>query len=175
MGHKTTSDDPKISTLLKAVRKDFLKGCPNLSEKLIFKYHNPSPATAKGHMKRPRHGIKSTRPKQKLPLVRHPSIAHVPPPEMIEEPGPGYIPGCAIPAFIADDCNKMVANVFCFGAFADKHLGVLYNNLTGNFPFMLSDGSVCLYHYESNAIMATPVIGLDYICIFNACKLNFNS
>ncbi len=34
--------NPKISTLLKA----FLKGCPNLSEKLILKYLNPSPVTA---------------------------------------------------------------------------------------------------------------------------------
>lgn len=51
----------KISTLLKAVRRGFLDGCPNLSEKLILKYLNPSPATAKGHMKRPRHGIRSTR------------------------------------------------------------------------------------------------------------------
>ena len=53
--------NPKISTLLKAVRKGLLKGCPNLSEHLILKYLNPSPATAKGHMKRPRHGIRSTR------------------------------------------------------------------------------------------------------------------
>ena len=33
--------NPKISTLLKAVRRGFLKGCPNLSEKLILKYLNP--------------------------------------------------------------------------------------------------------------------------------------
>ncbi len=45
--------NPKISTLLKAVRKGFLTGCPNLSKKLILKYLNPSPATSKGHMKRP--------------------------------------------------------------------------------------------------------------------------
>jgi hypothetical protein len=56
--------NPKISTLLKAVRKGFLKGCPNLSEKLILRYLNPSTATAEGHMKRPRHGIRSTRPTQ---------------------------------------------------------------------------------------------------------------
>jgi hypothetical protein len=43
--------NPNILTLLKAVCKSFLKGCPNLSEKLILKYLNPSPATAKGHMK----------------------------------------------------------------------------------------------------------------------------
>jgi hypothetical protein len=55
--------NPKILTLLKAVRKGFLKGCPNLSKKLILKYLNPSPAIAKGHMKRPRHGIKSVLPK----------------------------------------------------------------------------------------------------------------
>jgi hypothetical protein len=45
--------NPKISTLLKAVCKGFLKGCPNLSKKLILKYLNPSPATPKGNMKRP--------------------------------------------------------------------------------------------------------------------------
>ncbi len=54
---------PRISTLLKAVQKGFLKGCPNMTTMLILKYLNPSPATSKGHMKQPRHGIRSTRPK----------------------------------------------------------------------------------------------------------------
>jgi hypothetical protein len=49
--------------LLKATRHGFLMGCPNINEKLILKYLNPSPATAKGHMKRPHHGIQSTTPK----------------------------------------------------------------------------------------------------------------
>ncbi len=49
--------NPKISALLKATRQGFVCGCPNMSAKLILKYLNPSPATAKGHMKRPRHGI----------------------------------------------------------------------------------------------------------------------
>jgi hypothetical protein len=43
--------NPKILTLLKAVQRGFFKGCQNISEKLILKYLNPSPATAKGHMK----------------------------------------------------------------------------------------------------------------------------
>lgn len=47
----------KILTLLKVIRKGFLTGCPNLSKKMILKYLNPSMATAKGHMKRPCHGI----------------------------------------------------------------------------------------------------------------------
>ena len=49
--------NPEISTLLKATRQGFVRGCPNMSEKLILKYFNPSPPTAKGHMKQPRHGI----------------------------------------------------------------------------------------------------------------------
>ncbi len=32
-----------------------------MTKKLILKYLNPSPAMAKGHMKRARHGIKSTK------------------------------------------------------------------------------------------------------------------
>ncbi len=35
--------------------------------------------------------------------------------------------------YIPDD-DESIANVFCFGAFADKVSGVVYNDLTGNFP-----------------------------------------
>ena len=48
---------PTISTILKAIRRGFLDGCPNLSAKGVTRYLNPSPATAKGHMKRPHQGI----------------------------------------------------------------------------------------------------------------------
>ena len=65
--------NPKISKLIKATRKGFLKGCPNITEELILKYLNPSPATAKGHMKRPRHGLRSTTPKQpRRQPIQHP-------------------------------------------------------------------------------------------------------
>jgi len=47
----------KILTLLKAIRRGFLDGRPNLSAKGVTRYLNPSPATAKGHMKRPHQGI----------------------------------------------------------------------------------------------------------------------
>jgi hypothetical protein len=166
-----------ISSLLKTVHKSFLKGCLNLSEKLILKYLNPSPATAKDHMKQPCNGIESTCLKQGPTLASHQSIAHVPPPEMVGAPVPDYIPGCAIPAIIADNCNKMIANIFCFGTFANKHSWVLYNNLTGNFSFMLYDGSICflvLFYYKTNTIMAMPIAGLDNLSIFNACKLYFD-
>jgi hypothetical protein len=31
-----------------------------------------------------------------------------------------------------------------------------------------------MYHYKASAIMATPITGLDDVCIFNAYKLNFD-
>ena len=55
----------KISSLMKAMRHGFLKGCHNLTPELVTKYLSPSPATAKGHMKQPTQGIRSTRKKEK--------------------------------------------------------------------------------------------------------------
>ncbi len=54
---------------------------------------------------------------------------------------------------------------------------MVYNNLTGNFPFMSYDGSVyflVVYHYESNAILALPITGLDDKAIFEAFKIAFD-
>ncbi len=80
------------------------------------------------------------------------------------------------PAFIDDIDDESIANVFCFGAFANKNTGVIYNNCTGNFPFMLLNGNVCffvMYHYETKAIFLTPIPGLDSENILNAYKKNF--
>ena len=52
----------------------------------------------------------------------------------------------------------------------------MYHKLTGCFPFMSYDGSVCflvLYHYKSYAILATPIAGLDNMSIFQAYKTYF--
>jgi hypothetical protein len=176
--------NPKISTLLKAVRQGFLKGCPNLSETLILKYLNPSSATAKGHMKRPRHGLRSTQPKQKngtivlpapVPQIAPPVLPLFAPDVIPAYPGPAHGMQTG-PNVIADDGNESIANIFCFGAFADKNSGILYHDLTGSSPFMSFDSSVCffvLYHYESNAILATPIAGLDDVSIYNAYKKCF--
>jgi len=164
-----------------------LKGCPNLSEELVTKYLNPSPAMAKGHMKRPRTGIRSTSKKaitkggavQSVP-VPIPQVAPPVLPQYIEEPrpypGPAYdmrINGVNI---IPD--NESITNVFCFGAFADKTSGVVYNDLTGNFPFMSIDGSVCffvLYHYELNAILVKAIANVDDRSIYEAYKEIFET
>jgi hypothetical protein len=76
-----------------------------------------------------------------------------------------------------DEDDITIANIFCFGAFADKTSGIVYHDLTGSFPFISLAGSVCffvLYHYESNCILATPISGLDNKTIFEAFKKYFN-
>jgi hypothetical protein len=137
--------NPKISTLLKAVQKGFLNGCPNLSEKLILKYLNPSPATANGHMKWPRHRIRSTRlkimPTQEgigvatSPVQPPLQIPIAPPPIWISLGEPNLAERNTRPAstpnIIVDYCKESITNVFCYGAFASHHSGVVYSNLTG--------------------------------------------
>jgi hypothetical protein len=135
-------------------------------------------------MKRPRQGIRSTRPigrpntpntKIPVPIIEAVPIfvqPHIPDPSY---PGPAY--GARVGLHVVDDDNdESIANILCFGAFADKNSGIVHHDLTGSIPFMSFDGSVCffvLYHYESNAIPATPIAGLDNVSIFNAYKKYF--
>ena len=153
-----------------------------MSESLILRYLNPSPATSKGHMKRPRQGIQSTRPK-----IRRTDAINSPP-SPVAQPLPPVLPlfdqgpvqrrtqPTSPHVIVDDDDDTSGANIFCFGAFADRTSGIVYHDLTGSFPFMSYDGSVCffvLYHYESNAILANPIAGLDDVSIFEAYKTYF--
>ena len=155
-----------------------------MKETLILKYLNPSTATAKGHMKRPHQGIRSAHPN----VISHTQTPHVPGPVIeavpiiapliIPDPAyPGPVYGaCLGPHIITDDRDEAIANIFCFGAFANKNNGIVYHDLTGSFPFMSFDVSMCffvLYHYETNAIFATPIAELDDTSIFNAYKKYF--
>jgi hypothetical protein len=52
-----------------------------------------------------------------------------------------------------DNKDATIANVFCFGAFADKTSSIVYYDLTESFLFVSLEESVCffvLYHYKSN-------------------------
>jgi len=177
--HQSLCNPPK-SSLLEAIRRGFLRGAPHLKGKNVAKYLPASMATSKGHMKRPRKGIRSTTPKQ--PCIRVP--ASVPGPVMpglIEphDPHADDDDSNTTPQYhhiIDNDDDQSIANVFCFGAFADKISGVVYNDCTGEFPYMSLDGNVCffvMYHYETNAILATPIPGLDSTSILEAYKKNF--
>jgi hypothetical protein len=126
--------------LLKAVHKGLLKGCTNLSETLLLRYLNPSSATVKSHMKQPHHSIQSTHHHtapvaQPLPpvLLLFDNIPVYPRPAYGAQPGPNVI---------TDNADESIANIFCFGAFADRNSGIIYHNLMGSFPFMSFNGSV---------------------------------
>ncbi|KAL7500917.1 hypothetical protein ACHAWT_008970 [Skeletonema menzelii] len=55
---------PPIPTLLRAIENDQLKSFPHIQRtKDVRRHLAASPATAKGHMKKPRAGLRSTRPK----------------------------------------------------------------------------------------------------------------
>ena len=53
------------------------------------------------------------------------------------------------PNVIDDDETESITNVFCFGAFADKRDGMVYNDLTGLFPFIFLDRSICFFCHVS--------------------------
>ncbi len=80
------------------------------------------------------------------------------------------------PNVIVEDKDSSVGNIFCFGAFADKQTGILYNDLTGLFPYMSFKGNVCFLivcHYKSNAIPTLPISGLADNTVFAAYKTQF--
>jgi hypothetical protein len=122
----------------------------------------------------------TTKGDNNVPSVPAPVPQVVPPPlPLFVEPlpynGPAY--GTQMDVNLIPD-DKLIANVFCFGAFANKINGVVYNDLTGNFPFMSIDGSVCffvLYHYETNAILVKPIANVDDRSIFEAYKEVFET
>ena len=78
--------------------------------------------------------------------------------------------------YVIEDDDSSIDNIFCFGTFADKRTGILYNDLTGAFPYMTFEGNVCfliIYHYKSNAILALPISGLDDNTVFAVYKTQF--
>ena len=171
--------NPPITSILKAINAGFLNGAPHLDAMTVRKYLVASPATAKGHMKRPRKGIRSTTPKETTHILRTPQrVPDVTMPGLVylNENEEERVPILPLHNLINDIEDESIANVFCFGAFADKISGVVYNDCTRDFPYMSLDGNVCffvMYHYETNGILITPIAGLDSERILEAYTKNF--
>jgi hypothetical protein len=160
---------------------------------MVCKYLMASPATSKCHMKRPHMGLRSTTKKTPKPstLITPQSIhsdcqdgrpdaaqVNAYESEIVDnESSNEYEPQeREYPNIIPEFEDESIANVFCFIAFADKLKGVVYNDCMGNFPFMSLDANVCflvMYHYETNAIFAVPIPGLDSKRILDAYKKIF--
>ncbi len=159
--HQSLCNPPK-SSLLSTIYCGFLRGTPPLTTKAIIKYLPPNPATSKGLMKHPRQGLCSMTPK--LPCLMTPTSA-------LNHSMSNLFPSAnhdynfnkdedlssTHTNLINDFDDHSIANIFCFGLFADKTTGVVYNDCTRDFPFMLLNGDVCffvMYHYKTNAILA---------------------
>jgi hypothetical protein len=154
----------------------------------VNKYLNPSPATAKGHMKRPRQGICSTRwvppvPSPSIvrsrivPEVIHPiAHAHVHVMDNNDKDSEDSIHMHVPHANVIESDDNSDGNVFVFAAFADKQNGTLYSDLTGAFPLMSLERNVCLlvvYHYKTNAIMVVPIANFTDDAILKAFRQQF--
>jgi hypothetical protein len=168
---------PRISSFNQSNPPRFSPGVPNLTAKNVTKYLNPSPSTTKGHMKCPRKGIRSTRRNAPVPHTNpfqilnndDNKIEEAPNDNINDEEDDDLDELIDRPHIIMDDYSD--TNMFCFAVFADKHTGTIYNNLTGVFPFMSLKGNVCflvVYHYESNAILATPIASFSNNAILAA-------
>jgi hypothetical protein len=82
---------------------------------LLTKYLPLSTATAKGHLVRPRQGINSTRKDHQVTVD---ACLQVDDMNLVEE-----------------ICMVINNKVFCFAALVDTMKGIIYSNLTGQFPF----------------------------------------
>eukprot|EP00804_Cyclotella_cryptica_P015310 CCRYP_005417-RA/>CCRYP_005417-RA protein AED:0.07 eAED:0.07 QI:0/-1/0/1/-1/1/1/0/1190 len=145
---------PPIATLLKAINNNQLQGFPLMTRDLVRKYLAPSPATSKGHMKRPRTGIRSTRSSLKDTPVAIPTDIPT------DEPQIGTMP---CPHVIPPDITDTTCNVFCFAALADKHHGTMYTDATGTLPAVTLEGNqyyLVAYAYDPNYIYAIPLRNL---------------
>jgi hypothetical protein len=131
-------------------------------------------------MKLPHQGVRSTHPRQPTTALSPASAlqdhhsAHTPSDgDSTYSSGSG--PQSPHANINEDDATSAAGNIFCFGAFADKHKGVVYSDLTGTFPYMSLAGNVLvIYHYASNAILGVPLKNMEDITVFNAYKKQFD-
>ena len=124
---------PPKRTLLHALRNNNFPTWPGLTTQAVHKYLEDSPATAKGHMKRVRQGLRSTKPN-----IRPPPIEDINPPQVI-------------------DRNNQI---FCYTGTLNPKEGTIYVDLTGNFPIRSMEGHISmfiLYDYTTNAILVEPI------------------
>eukprot|EP00804_Cyclotella_cryptica_P024014 CCRYP_020050-RA/>CCRYP_020050-RA protein AED:0.24 eAED:0.19 QI:0/0/0/0.8/0.25/0/5/0/1018 len=148
---------PPLSTLIKAINNNQLRGFPMMKADL--------PSNIKRPYERPRTGIRSTRP-----TTTAPPTVPAEPPTHIPDNTPPEAPATT-PHFIPPDITDTACNVFCFAALADKHHGTMYTDATGALPAVTLEGNqyyFVVYAYDPNYIYATPLRNLRDVSIMTA-------
>ena len=126
---------PSKTTLIQAIDNNHLTTFPNLTTKAIKYYLTPSPATEKGHMKRPRQGIRLAQ--APLKMQNHDDQDTIPIQEI-----------------------NTANHIFCCAALANTITGTLYTDPTGRFPVQSLEGHQYMfvaYDYLINAILVEPM------------------
>ena len=134
-----------------------------MNVKDICRYLAPSPATAKGRMKKPKAGIRSTRNKKSENVKEED--------EYMEDMHP--TDGSTSSEGVGGNEN----NMFCFAAIADKEKGTVYTDATGALPVMSLNGKqyyMVMYDYDNNYINAIPVSDLRDETVVAAVKEFFD-
>ena len=160
---------PTIATLLKAINNGQMEGIPFMKADMVRRHLPASPATSKGHMKRPRAGIRSTRKIGKRSMRPSQAI------EKATKIHPNALK--TIAHHIPDDEPLDGANnIFCFAALADKNDRTLYTDATGALPVRSLDGNqyyFIAYDYDLNYIFAVPIPDLTDDTIIGAFDIIF--
>lgn len=149
---------PPIPTLLRAIENKQLQSFPHLSNTKDVRRHLPdAPATAKGHMKKPRKGIRSTRRNHPIQVENDNQLETIP----AAQPRSRIRPRPDEPTVISqDEASNKEINVFCYAAMADKIKGTMYTDVTGALPCRSLEGNLyylVAYVYDLNAILARPI------------------
>ena len=149
---------PPIPTLLAAIKNGQLRSWPGLTARAVQRYLAESPATVKGHMKRPRQGIRSgTKPPRLSARQR----------EMIRD---------IINRGTRNPADMLVAendDIFCCAALADRNENTVYMDMTGKFPHRSINGNQCMlvvYDYATNAILVEAIKNFESNTICEAYK-----
>jgi hypothetical protein len=127
---------PRKATLLNAIRNQQLPTWPGLTANVVRKYlPETSPQTDKGHMKRQRKDLRSTKPTQTKNEKEQEDMT---------------------PKKVSEDHNHLFAASYV----VNNKDGTMYSDLTGNFPLQSLDGMMTIlviYDWTSNVILALPI------------------
>ena len=154
--HASSLFSAPITTIIDAAQDDQLKGIPFLNDQnMIRKYLPPSPATAKGRIK------KTTCRHQK-----HKTEAEECKMRAIDLPIRSRLPRQRRQIHI-----QWSRQYFCFTAVADKQTSTLYMDATGALPTVSLDGMqyfFIAYDYNTSYIFAEPIVDVKDATIITA-------
>jgi hypothetical protein len=159
--HHTSLFSPSISTLEKALDKEYLPPLPGLTKTLLKKYRPDLEATTMGHLDNKRKNIQSTKP---APNDDWTLIGKKGKPQREQAPDTADQD-----AFPNQDTNK---SHHCYLATTEPR-NLVFSDQTGRFPIPSSAGNNYLliaYDYDSNNILLRPIKNRTAECLTEAIQ-----